>query len=405
MQSALYITLIFSTILFHNKAHSIEVTYENLKTIVEKNSLNIEAWQSDDKRFFRPHLPEVEVFAAQESFKEGNKAQHTQPTFGAEVKYNIFNGRNHFYDTKKREVQINNKRFTYQRTKNVRETYWKYIYSIESINLINEMIELNKSNLKSVQQRIKAGVATQTDRYEFELKSIDLKQRLKEITLSSENLKRQIKFLLNLNNTEDFTVTGSLQHDHNYTTELNYKKSDFDFLYNERDLASDLEVLKSRMPKSIYWPRVDLYASYKQHNQLEIDMPNSEDRVEKLAGVKLSINLNEAIEHEREAKATLLEATTLVNRARYQKHEFGLHVEKEILELDLLHSQIHDSDLSIEIANKYFKTTLAEFARGVKGSADVLSVSEKLFETKNKKLEIIRDFQISKSNVLSMIGQ
>lgn len=417
MKSLLYSFLIFSCALFSYKALATEVTYENLKSLVEKQNLNIEANSLDIKaseaqegRLLRSFTPQIEVFAAQESFKEGSKAEQSQPTYGAEAKINILNGGKNLYDSRLRETQTNIKRFKYQSAlaeelKTARETYWKYIYAQESIKLINEMIEVNNKSLKSAQQRINAGVATQSDRYEFELKAIDLKQHLKEMMLSSDNLKRQIKLLLNFPSTDDFKIIGSLNHDHDYEISLKHKPSDHDFLYKEYELSSEVEKLKADMSKSEFWPKLDLYASYKQQNQLQIDMPNAEDRVERVAGIKLTINLNEGFENYRQAKASLLEAESLVKRAQFQKREVELHVENEISELDLLHSQVHDSDLSVEIADKYFKTTLSEYVRGVKNSPDVLGASEKLFETKNKRLEIIRDFQLSKSHILSKIGQ
>lgn len=417
MKALLYSFLIFSFALFNNKAFANEVTYENLKSLVEKQNLNVEANSLDIKaseaqegRLLRSFTPQIEVFAAQESFKEGTKAEQSQPTYGAEAKINILNGGKNLYDGRLRETQTNIKRFKYQSAlaeelKSARETYWRYIYTQESIKLINEMIEVNNKSLKSAQQRINAGVATQSDRYEFELKAIDLKQELKEVMLSSDNLKRQIKLLLNFSSTDDFKIIGSLNHDHDYEMSLKHKPSDHDFLYKEYELSAEVEKLKADMSKSEFWPKLDLYASYKQQNQLEIDMPNAEDRVERVAGIKLTINLNEGFENHRQAKASLLEAESLVKRAQFQKREVELHVENEISELDLLHSQVHDSDLSVEIADKYFKTTLSEYVRGVKNSPDVLGASEKLFETKNKRLEIIRDFQLSKSHILSKIGQ
>lgn len=409
--------LIFASSLLTNSASATEVSFENLKTLIEKQNLNIEANSLDIKaseaqegRLLRSFTPQIEVFAAQESFKEGNKAEQSQPTYGAEAKINLFNGGKNLYDSRLRETQTNIKRFKYksafaEELKTAREVYWKYVYAQESIQLINEMIEVNNKSLKSAQQRINAGVATNSDRFEFELKAIDLKQQLKETTLSSENLKRQIKLLLNFSSTDDFKIVGSLNHDHDYEISLKHKPSDHDFLYKEYELGSEVEKLKADMSKSEFWPKLDLYASYKQQNQLEIDMPNASDRIERVAGIKLTINLNQGFENYRQAKSSLLEAESLVKRAQYQKREVELHVENEISELDLLHSQVHDSDLSVEIADKYFKTTLSEYVRGVKNSPDVLGASEKLFETKNKRLEIIRDFQLSKSHILSKIGQ
>lgn len=417
MKALLYSFLIFNAFLISNNALATEVNYENLKTLIEKQNLNVEANSLDiraskaqEGRFLRSFTPQIEIFAAQENFKEGTKAEQNQPTYGAEAKINLFNGGKNLYDERLRETQTSIKQFRYQSAfaeelKIARETYWKYVYTQEAVKLINEMIELNNKTLKSAQQRINAGVATQSDRYEFELKAIDLKQRLKEMLLLADNLKRQLKLLLNFNSTEDFKIVGSLNHDHDYEISLKHKPSDHEFLYKEHELSAEIEKLKSDMSKSEFWPKLDLYASYKQQNQLAIDMPNAEDRIERVAGIKLTINLNEGFENYSQARASLLEADAMVKRAQFQKREVELHVESEISELDLLHGQVHDSDLSVDIADKYFKTTLNEYVRGVKNSPDVLGASEKLFETKNKRLEIIRDFQLSKSHIQSKIGQ
>ncbi|OYZ13487.1 MAG: hypothetical protein B7Y39_17580, partial [Bdellovibrio sp. 28-41-41] len=81
------------------------------------------------------------------------------------------------------------------------------------------------------------------------------------------------------------------------------------------------------------------------------------------------------------------------------------HIENEVAELKLLHSQVHDAEENIVRAEKYYKLTQSEYARGVKNSPDMLSASEKIFEVKNKRLEILKDFNLKQAHVLAKINR
>jgi outer membrane protein TolC len=110
-------------------------------------------------------------------------------------------------------------------------------------------------------------------------------------------------------------------------------------------------------------------------------------------------------ESNRESKALKQEALGLAKISEQQKYEIHVHVENEMSELDLLHSQVHLAEENIKLAEKYYKLTESEYSRGVKNSPDVLGASNRLLEIKDKQLQIVRDFQISKAHILSKIGK
>jgi outer membrane protein TolC len=107
----------------------------------------------------------------------------------------------------------------------------------------------------------------------------------------------------------------------------------------------------------------------------------------------------------REAAALAKEASADKKRADLKRREAEAHLESELGELRLLHDQIHSAEENVVRAERYYKLTQSEYGRGVKNSPDVLGASEKLFENKLKRLEIIKDFQIAKSHVLAKIGK
>lgn len=99
------------------------------------------------------------------------------------------------------------------------------------------------------------------------------------------------------------------------------------------------------------------------------------------------------------------EAAADFERAEFKRREIEAHMENEVSELRFLHDQVHDAEDNIARAERYYKMTQSEYARGVKNSPDVLGASEKLFESRSKRIELIREFQVAKAHVLAKLGR
>ena len=50
-------------------------------------------------------------------------------------------------------------------------------------------------------------------------------------------------------------------------------------------------------------------------------------------------------------------------------------------------------------AQKYFELTLAEYRRGTKNSPDLVGATDRLFSTKKKTFELIKDLEILKTKL------
>ena len=122
-------------------------------------------------------------------------------------------------------------------------------------------------------------------------------------------------------------------------------------------------------------------------------------------GIRLSLSLESAIQGNAEATALNSEAQAAKSEAKFMKREVENHIHSEMTELRLLHSLVHEAEENITRANRYYKLTQSEYSRGVKNSPDVLGASEKVFEANKRYLEILKDFQVSKTHILSKIGK
>jgi len=138
---------------------------------------------------------------------------------------------------------------------------------------------------------------------------------------------------------------------------------------------------------------------------LKEDFTDAKDRQETVLGLRLSLSLGEALTSRAEQAALLAEAQAAKAQASFAKRSVENHIHSEMNELKLLHSFVHEADGNIKRAERYYQLTQSEYTRGVKNSPDVLGASEKVFEARKRRLEILRDFQIAKTHVLSKIGK
>lgn len=409
-----FVFLIFSSYL---RAETVELKFEVLKNLLEERNdrlqaLKLEKEASAHREGYagRSFLPTLQLYGAQENFKVGQQPSKTQPTYGAELKVNLFNGGRDSLRSELNSLNTEKKYFEYDRIlsdelQSVRKLYWSAIYQKEYIQLTQRAVQMNSQNLQAAVRRINSGVATESDRVEFEMKEVDLQRELSEAELNLNSAISEMKTYLALGVDDQIVLSEKLEHEHEYENQVKHSMRDHDFLYQEQLLTAELAERQSEISKRGWWPSLDVYAAYNQFNEREREFADAADRTESAVGIRLSINLGAGFESSVEARSQAMEAQAAGKLARLKRREIETHIETEIAELKFLHSQVHAAEDNIRRAEKYYKLTQSEYVRGVKNSPDVLGASDKLFETQIKYFEMVRDFQITKSHILSKIGK
>jgi outer membrane protein len=398
----------------------IEIRFENLKTLIEKQNSNIQSAQLElqaskerTRGLSQTFLPQLEVYGSHESFKTGVNPNELQPSFGAELKMNVFKGGRDQIDSKIKKLEYERKAILFQETKadeleEARKVFWKIVYLQEKMRLLNDAIDINFQNLKSAARRIRSGVATESDRVEFEMKAVELKREFLQTELSRDNQIRDFSILLSFDISQKIYFTQKLEHSHDYENQLNHEVKDHEFRYKSKQLLAQQEELKSISQKRTLWPELEVFAAYNEYNQrIESAGPdsNSNMRKESVYGLRMKIDFGNVIDSANEARAQALDSKAELKKAEFKKQQVEFHVENEMAELHFLHDQIHDAEENIVRAEKYYKLTQSEYSRGVKNSPDVLGASEKLLQNRLKRIEIVKDFQIAKAHVMSKIGK
>lgn len=393
-------------------AEPLQITFDNLKSLLTERSSRIqtarlekEAATAREGNLGRSFLPTLEVQGAQETSQTGSDVAKTHPVVSTELRVNLFNGGRDQIESEIRKITTEARTTQELRTlseelQEARKLFWEIVSIQERENLIAAMIKINSQNLQAAEKRIRNGVATESDRVEFEIKSIDLSRSLAEFKLQFAARKREFLVLMGMDNSTELHFPKELLHSHDLETMLKYDTQDHKFLYREYEIQSQTKALAAKSQRRAWWPQLDAYAAYKSGPE-----SLSDTKKEAIIGLRMTMNFASTQEAAQEAIALEKEATAATHLTTLKRQEIDMHIKNEIEALRFLHEQVRDSEANIARAEKYYRLTQSEYSRGVKNSPDVLGASERLFETKVKRIEIIQAFQISKSHLLSKIGR
>lgn len=399
-------------------ASNLTLKFQDLRGLIESRNERVraktkalEAAGEREGALVRSFLPTAEIHAAHENFKKGPLPSRTQPTYGVEVRVNLYNGGRDQLEDERHSLGSQRKRFESAQTLaeeigKAREAYWRVVYLRDYIELLKEARRNSAESLKAAQRRVRSGVATETDRVEFEMQDIDLKRELERSELEQNNQIRTLKVILGIDPGTDLEFSDGLKHEHDWEMALKHTEADHAFLIQPAELqAKEYESL-GQIQRRSWLPKIDAFAAYSQFNQrAEEDFSKADDRQENVVGLRLTINLFDGLHGYHEGSALLSEGAAAKAEAKYVRQEVEAHLHGEIEELRLLHNQVHEAEENIKRAERYHRLTQSEYVRGVKNSPDMLGATEKLIGMRQKRLEIVRDFQIAKSHVMAKIGR
>lgn len=146
---------------------------------VVAENLPKESVRTREGMFTRSSLPRIEIGGTLESFKQGSRPTLTQPTYSGEVSVNLFNGfRDQLEDDLRRSItrekSADAKILLAEESQKSRAAFWRILHTKKKIELLKKAIKTNEVNQKAAEKRIRSGVATDSDRLEFEMRSVDL---------------------------------------------------------------------------------------------------------------------------------------------------------------------------------------------------------------------------------------
>lgn len=277
-------------------------------------------------------------------------------------------------DLKKREVLFK-----------ARELFVSLLAIKKSIEVLSREDELNKQQKGMAQKKVTAGLTSNVDEIEFDLRSDMIAAESSRLLSEQEARTAELKALLDFNE-NNFSVIGDL------TVPQNRELRSVDLSRSPLVSSSEMELKMSeadkRIARSGFMPEINLSAAYGRQT-LQQDEPIKNNETTAILSVTLPIftgfetmNLSKAQAERVSAKEKQLRQTQNNLRANEQSLKSRW---KEVWTLYDLNQK------TLERAKKYYQLTLSEYRRGIKNSPDLVSATERLFEAEMKSLSLAKE--------------
>jgi outer membrane protein len=401
-------------------APSQEVQLEagDLPRLIQEKNQNVtgarllsEAAQHRTGHLARSFLPNLGLQGGAERFITGTSERaETQPYALAEANLNIFRGGRDALEEEIRKAQVQMtsalERGTYAaELKDARDEYWVLIHKKELREALKESLELSQKNLSSANRRIERGLAPETDRLEFEIKLAQLNEAIDqtshEIILSEARLRALLGMAPEAKiNTSDLIPVESKE-------ELPLRNYDPNLHPDVVSLKTSQSMALNQHRRAERWwlPSVDLYSQYALYTEREREFSSMRDRDDYAVGIRFTLNLFDGMQAKSEARAYAMETEAYQNQAAQRARTVLTQFETTQRELKNIAKLIQQAEKRIIVGRDFLNRSLEDYDRGVRNSLDILSAAELYFSLRQRAMELKRDYQFTKAELLMYLGE
>ncbi|MDZ4677164.1 MAG: TolC family protein [Oligoflexia bacterium] len=396
---------------------STKVSFEELPKLIQERNNHykgarkfLEASGQKTGHLVRSYLPTLKAEVGGETFKRGTHSEMSQPYGAIGANINLFRGGK---DKLEDDILDKNLELSKSETESIyevelakaRRAFWNLVYQKELLRILKAAEEQNQMNLEAAVRRIKAGAATETDRLDFEMESTKFEQDIARLNLGIKNSMRELKVLIGLSETSQLETPEQIPHQHE--DQLLKMSVNAQNLREVRSLIANQEISENKKSQYYRWwvPNIDLYGAYGLHTFREIENVDQQNRKETVFGIKLTLDIFDGFQSKVAGSAHSLEAEGFRLEANQVSKELKARIDGAQDELKLTHDLIHSAEKILEQGKKYLQRTLSEYSRGVKNSPDVLGANQRFIEYQRRAIELKKDYQLAKTDLLAVLGQ
>lgn len=286
------------------------------------------------------------------------------------------------YDIKKRDTLFR-----------AREIYVSLIAIQKSLEVLNREAELNKQQKSMAQKKVNAGLTSNVDGIEFDLRSDFIEAEQSKLASEKSVRNAEIKSLLDYDN-DEVVIVGDIVPPQNREMKL------INISNSPARSASELEMQISeadkRIARSGFLPEVNVVAAYGRQTLQRDDLIKNDETT---AILSISVPIFSGFSTMNLSRAQTERAYAKEKLARQTRNDLKAQAEGSSSRWKETWALYDLNQKTLERAKKYYELTLGEYRRGVKNSPDLVSATERLFDTEMKSIGLIKDLNLLEANV------
>jgi len=367
---------------------------------------NNDALEAQSDRLNSSYFPKFGLVGGVNSY--GEIAKDVGPLGYTYLKYNLFNGyRDQVQldlsqiELKKAEMILNNEEFNIGL--DVEKAFHTYIYFRDLLDLQSMALDLNGKHKLLVKKTKKAGLSSDTDVMEFEIKDAILSSDLEFIKQNLEETRISLKKLLGDEIGSKVIPVGAIQHQHLKGKLMTYldriKESSFPVKLSALELKS--AATQAGLWKSSWLPRIDLEV---QAGLFPVESRGEEREFNTNIMLTANFELFSGFESQNQRR---IQNSVF---AKYQNNLKGKilfsisEMETFFRRLKTVERRVDLEEHNVERSRTYYEGVKKEYLRGYKNSADLASASDRYTESIKRKIQFMFEFLIQKLKLERSLG-
>lgn len=368
-------------------------------TILESNvnnfSKSVEVEQLKNAKKLNQSLfyPEINVVTGVGSeYSKGDEETEKGGILYLDARMNLYRGMEDYNSLKINEMKIQKATLEKELELNkVRIEYFSLISDnevlIQDIKLIQAELENNKSQESMARKKVNAGLTTDAELLDFQIKQDNL---LNEILANELKIKENENAIKSLFGNKFSLEEIKKQIQLNQFNEL--KKTQNAENLNLTQLAQDVSLSQLELDKSRsgYLPKIDLEA---KAGSITPQTRMLKDKTEHQVALTLTIPLFSGFSSDASAQQLILDKQLKERTLKDYQLNLPSVLENEEKRIELSRHLIATNEKTLNKAEKFQRQTISEYKRGIKNSPDLISASDRVFELKRKANELNNDLK------------
>jgi outer membrane protein TolC len=366
------------------------VTLQDAKKYAVENNFEIQALRKEVeettaglRRTHSAFYPKFGIAAGLDTQNGGSQGRTVEVGYGY-LKYNVFNGFQDLYRSdaagaKAKRAEIKLDKASFRIGLEVEKAFHYYLYKKGALALKKNGIELNAKHMQMAKQRRASGLTADSDVMEFDIREAILKSDMLVLEQELVQARADLKRLLGEEIGGVIEPAGALQHQHivgslnDYASKIG-ENSEAVLLASQDAAEASAE---SKLERGGWYPSVDIGA-HAGYLPLDLQQVGTGALVggqiiakwDLFSGFETMWANREAIAKRERSEAALKNALLrAVNSADVAYRE-----------IKSLQARVDLEEENAVRADKYYRSVVSEYRRGVKNSADVRVAAEMLYD-------------------------
>lgn len=272
-----------------------------------------------------------------------------------------------------------------------------YVHKVQKI--LEDEFKLTQTQKQMAARKVSAGLTSEVDNYEFDLRENEIQIELKQINQLHNEAHESLNQMFGENITDNDIAGIDFSSYETLSKTSIQTKAEETIEFKLAELARLRAEYERAEVKSEFMPSIDF--SYAVGRITPVDagsMQYNESKYSLLLTVPLFSGFNT---YYKSKSAALLSQAAEKRKQQIRLNAIGdLNVlQSKISELGMLY-QLNEKRLLS--AQKYFDITLTEYRRGVKNSPDLVGATERLYSSKKRKFDLLKELETLSTRVSNL---